>query len=42
MYRQAADRQEPELDDDAMSFGTTVWRNLTKLGAAQFARAAWG
>ncbi|MCP3782944.1 hypothetical protein NLX85_06140 [Micromonospora sp. A3M-1-15] len=37
VYRRAADRHEPELGDDAMSFGTTVWRNLTNLGAAQFA-----
>ncbi|WBB56298.1 hypothetical protein [Verrucosispora sp. WMMD573] len=37
VYRRAADRHEPELGDDAMSFGTTVWRNLANLGAAQFA-----
>lgn len=37
VYRRAADRHEPELGDDAMSFGTTVWRNLTNLGVAQFA-----
>ncbi|MFI7208973.1 hypothetical protein [Micromonospora aurantiaca (nom. illeg.)] len=37
VYRRAADRHEPALGDDAMSFGTTVWRNLTNLGAAQFA-----
>ncbi|WP_146231075.1 hypothetical protein [Micromonospora sicca] len=37
VYRRAADRHEPELGDDAMSFGTTVWRNLTNLGAAQSA-----
>jgi hypothetical protein len=36
VYRRAADRHEPELGDDAMSFGTTVWRNLTNLGAVQF------
>ncbi|MEU4594246.1 hypothetical protein [Micromonospora aurantiaca (nom. illeg.)] len=36
VYRRAADRHEPDLGDDAMSFGTTVWRNLTNLGAAQF------
>jgi hypothetical protein len=40
VYRRAADRHEPELGDDAMSFGTTVWRNLTNLGAAQFAGLA--
>ncbi|SCF20917.1 hypothetical protein GA0070558_1517 [Micromonospora haikouensis] len=34
VYRRAADRHEPELGDDAMSFGTTVWRNLTNLGKA--------
>ncbi|MFF5074220.1 hypothetical protein ACFY2R_24205 [Micromonospora olivasterospora] len=37
VYWRAADRHEPDLGDDAMSFGTTVWRNLTNLGAAQFA-----
>jgi hypothetical protein len=37
VYRRAAERHEPALGDDAMSFGTTVWRNLTNLGAAQFA-----
>ncbi|WP_432049449.1 hypothetical protein [Verrucosispora sp. NA02020] len=37
VYRRAADRHEPELGDDAMSFGTTVWRNLTNLGKATFA-----
>lgn len=37
VYRRAAERHEPDLGDDAMSFGTTVWRNLTNLGAAQFA-----
>ncbi|MEU9507126.1 hypothetical protein AB0D32_12685 [Micromonospora sp. NPDC048170] len=37
VYRRAADRHEPELGDDAMSFGTTIWRNLTNLGAGQFA-----
>jgi hypothetical protein len=37
VYRRAAERHEPGLGDDAMSFGTTVWRNLTNLGAAQFA-----
>jgi hypothetical protein len=37
VYRRAADRHEPELGDDAMSFGTTVWRNLVHLGAAEFA-----
>lgn len=36
VYRRAADRHEPELGDDAMSFGTTVWRNLTNLGKASF------
>lgn len=36
VYRRAADRHEPELGDDAMSFGTTVWRNLTNLGKATF------
>lgn len=36
VYRRAADRHEPELGEDALSFGTTVWRNLTNLGAAQF------
>ncbi|MEV4757314.1 hypothetical protein AB0J86_19665 [Micromonospora sp. NPDC049559] len=36
VYRRAADRHEPELGDDAMSFGTTVWRNLTNLGKAEF------
>ncbi|MFI6160660.1 hypothetical protein ACIA59_11990 [Micromonospora haikouensis] len=36
VYRRAADRHEPELGDDAMSFGTTVWRNLTNLGKAAF------
>ncbi|GAA0736700.1 hypothetical protein Drose_36050 [Dactylosporangium roseum] len=36
VYRRAAERHEPALGDDAMSFGTTVWRNLTNLGAAQF------
>jgi hypothetical protein len=35
VYRRAAERHEPALGDDAMSFGTTVWRNLTNLGAAQ-------
>jgi hypothetical protein len=37
VYRRAAERHEPALGDDAMSFGTTVWRNLTNLGAARFA-----
>lgn len=37
VYRRAAERHEPALGDDAMSFGTTVWRNLTNLGAAEFA-----
>jgi hypothetical protein len=37
VYRRAAERHEPSLGDDAMSFGTMVWRNLTNLGAAQFA-----
>ena len=37
VYRRAAERHEPALGDDAMSFGTTIWRNLTNLGAAQFA-----
>ncbi|GAA0736759.1 hypothetical protein Drose_35965 [Dactylosporangium roseum] len=37
VYRRAAERHEPALGDDAMSFGTTVWRNLTNLGAAQLA-----
>ncbi|MFC6017353.1 hypothetical protein ACFP2T_14185 [Plantactinospora solaniradicis] len=37
VYRRAADRHEPELGDDAMSFGTTVWRNLVHLGQAEFA-----
>jgi hypothetical protein len=37
VYRRAAERHEPDLGDDAMSFGTTVWRNLTNLGAARFA-----
>ncbi|MGI5245913.1 hypothetical protein [Dactylosporangium sp. CA-139066] len=37
VYRRAAERHEPALGDDAMSFGTTVWRNLTNLGAAGFA-----
>ncbi|MBB5829027.1 hypothetical protein [Micromonospora carbonacea] len=36
VYRRAADRHEPDLGDDAMSFGTTVWRNLTNLGKAAF------
>lgn len=36
VYRRAADRHEPELGDDAMSFGTTVWRNLVHLGQAEF------
>lgn len=36
VYRRAAQRHEPELGDDAMSFGTTVWRNLTNLGKATF------
>lgn len=36
VYLRAADRHEPALGDDAMSFGTTVWRNLTNLGKAQF------
>ena len=36
VYQRAADRHEPELGDDAMSFGTTVWRNLTNLGKATF------
>ncbi|MEE6260141.1 hypothetical protein [Plantactinospora sonchi] len=36
VYRRAAERHEPELGDDAMSFGTTVWRNLTNLGKATF------
>ncbi|MEV0730503.1 hypothetical protein [Polymorphospora sp. NPDC050346] len=36
VYRRAADRHEPELGDDAMSFGTTVWRNLANLGKATF------
>ncbi|MEH1099167.1 hypothetical protein [Micromonospora sp. CPCC 205561] len=36
VYRRATDRHEPELGDDAMSFGTTVWRNLTNLGKATF------
>lgn len=36
VYRRAAERHEPALGDDAMSFGTTVWRNLTNLGAAAF------
>ncbi|WP_431893380.1 hypothetical protein [Micromonospora haikouensis] len=40
VYRRAADRHEPDLGDDAMSFGTTVWRNLTNLGVAQFAGLA--
>jgi hypothetical protein len=33
VYRRTAERHEPELGDDAMSFGTTVWRNLVNLGA---------
>lgn len=37
VYRRAAERHESALGDDAMSFGTTVWRNLTNLGAAAFA-----
>jgi hypothetical protein len=37
VYRRAADRHEPDLGDDAMSFGTMVWRNLVHLGAAEFA-----
>lgn len=37
VYRRAAERHEPALGDDAMSFGTTVWRNLTNLGASEFA-----
>ncbi|NJC70860.1 hypothetical protein HC031_14200 [Planosporangium thailandense] len=36
VYRRTADRHEPDLGDDAMSFGTTVWRNLVNLGAAAF------
>jgi hypothetical protein len=36
VYRRAADRHEPGLGDDAMSFGTTVWRNLVHLGQAEF------
>lgn len=36
VYRRAAERHEPDLGDDAMSFGTTVWRNLTNLGKATF------
>jgi hypothetical protein len=36
VYRRAADRYEPDLGDDAMSFGTTVWRNLTNLGRVHF------
>jgi hypothetical protein len=36
VYRRNADRHEPDLGDDAMSFGTQVWRNLTNLGAAHF------
>jgi hypothetical protein len=36
VYRRASDRHEPDLGDDAMSFGTTVWRNLTNLGKATF------
>ena len=39
VYRRAADRHEPELGDDAMSFGTTVWRNLVNLGKAEFTNA---
>lgn len=37
VYRRAADRHEPDLGDDAMSFGTTVWRNLVHLGQVEFA-----
>jgi len=37
VYRRAADRHEPGLGDDAMSFGTMVWRNLTNLGRDRFA-----
>ncbi len=37
VYRRAAERHEPELGDDAMSFGTLVWRNLTNLAVAEFA-----
>jgi hypothetical protein len=36
VYRRAAGRHEPDLGDDAMSFGTTVWRNLVNLGSATF------
>ena len=37
VYRRAAERHEPALGDDAMSFGTLVWRNLTNLAVAEFA-----
>jgi hypothetical protein len=36
VYRRTAARHEPDLGDDPMSFGTTVWRNLVNLGAAGF------
>lgn len=36
-YRWAAERHEPALGNDAMSFGTTAWRNLTNHGASEFA-----